>query len=108
MRDILYIGATPTDEDCEQVGSNCDYERMKLECSTYMAQLRRVYGEPPKGTSLSIKRESHDFGAYYEVVCNYDPDDEVSSDYAFNVESGCATWDDESKRILLLLNYNLK
>lgn len=96
-RDYLTIGSSPTEEDCAQVGSgNYEYQS-KLECKAFIHQLRRVFGEEPEGASLSIKSFPHDFGTYREVVCYYDPDEGLASEYAFRLENDTpAKWDTEA------------
>ena len=91
--DYIYIGPCPADEPCAQTGVTEGAERLnKLECYAYIEALRKVYGDEPDGCFLTIKRESHDFGDYFEVVCKYDENTEAAVDYAYKVESGLATW----------------
>jgi len=91
--DYIYIGPSPADEPCAQVGVTEGAERLnKIECYAYIEALRKVYGLEPEGAFLTIKRESHDHGDYFEVVCNYDESNEVATDYAYRLESGLATW----------------
>jgi len=93
MLDILYIGPTPADEACAQTGVTEGAERLnKLECSYYIEALRKVYGPEPENAYLSIKRESHDFGTYFEVVCRFDDTDQAAVDYAYKVEDGLTLW----------------
>ncbi len=96
-KDYMYLGSTPSGEDCAQVGSP-DYEtRAKKECHRYIACLRDKYGDEPDDAQLLIKKEPHDFGFYYEVVCQFDPDSEIESAYAFQVEEGLETWPDDER-----------
>jgi hypothetical protein len=93
MLDHLFIGPCPCDEDCAQIGVTEGAARLnRLECEAYIEALRRVYGPEPEGAYLHIKTESHDFGAYREVVCYYEDDKREAVEYAFKVESGLATW----------------
>ena len=100
MRDYIAIGSSPVDEDCAQVGSTeyDYYERAKRECTAFIHQLRRQFGEEPPSARLSVKSFSHDFGTYYEVVCYYDDEDEESMDYAFKLEAETPNeWDEKAK-----------
>ena len=97
MIDYLNIGPVPCEESCVQVGDECDYNLMQAECQAYKHQLIRVYGEPPIGANVVVKRFSHDFGTYMEVCAKYDEDNDEATDYAFKLESGCDTWDEEAK-----------
>lgn len=90
--DYLSIGPVPPDEDCEQVGPNCDYDKMKRECKRYIEALRKKLGPERGSARLSVKGFPHDFGTYYEVVCYYS--DQEGLEYALDCESnGPLTWD---------------
>ncbi|CAB5219946.1 hypothetical protein UFOVP237_39 [uncultured Caudovirales phage] len=91
--DYIYIGPSPADEPCAQTGVTEGAERLnKLECRAYIDALRIVYGPEPEGAWLTIKRESHDYGDYFEVVCKYIESDDVATDYAYRLENGLGTW----------------
>lgn len=92
-RDTVYIGSTPCNEDCAQVGAP-DYEiRAKEECRRFIALLRDTFGPEPEGARLRIKSNPHDFGYYYEVVCDFDPYNEAAAEYAYRCESDAPeTW----------------
>lgn len=100
MKDYIDIGPTPVNEDCEQLGPNYNPVQARKECKIYIAQLKRVYGEPPFGASYKIQSNPHDFGVYYEVVCVYDDNEDEAREYAYKVEEGCEEWDDEAKQQL--------
>ena len=87
MRDYLNIGSTPADEECEQVGPNCDYTKMRSECQRFIEAIRSTLGPEPPKARLAIKGFEHDFGTYYEVVCYFDDENEESQEYAFKCES---------------------
>ena len=98
MKDHLYIGSTPTNEDCAHVGSENYANRARAECRLFALQILKHYPEPEKGY-LSIKANSHDFGTYYEVVAVYDDEDEDSTNWAYDVEADAlnvlSNWDEE-------------
>ena len=99
MRDYIYIGSTPADEPCEQAGGN--EGKMRLECQTYMEQLRRLHGAEPQGAQLRIKWENHDFGRYAEVVCYFDGALPETVSYAFGMEEKSSQlWDAEALEAL--------
>lgn len=101
MRDYLSIGPTPTGEDCAQVGSENYLERARRECKVFIAQLKRVFGEPPFGAHLSITSNPHDFGSYLDVAVVYHDDVEEAVKYAFKVEAETPEyWDEEAKKEL--------
>ena len=104
MRDYLFLGSTPNEEPCAQTGSKeYDYEFLnKLECKALRAQLLRMYPDiPTKGVSLTTMSCPHDFGVYYEVIANYDDEDEESSEMAIKLEGGLPDkWDSEALKYL--------
>lgn len=95
MRDCVYIGSTPSDESCQQVGMpSYDAAIARRECRAFINQLRRVFGEEPDGAELRVKVERHDFGSYPEVVCYYDDENAEATEYAYKCEGDCPTnWD---------------
>lgn len=99
MKDTVYLGETPYGEECTPVGTNPQKER--AECQAFINQIRRQFGPEPPNTRLYIKRNSHDFGTYLSVECEYDDTDRVSYTYAFKVEGDAPEyWDDDAKREL--------
>lgn len=100
MRDYLEIGPTPCDEDCEQVGTpSYNGARARVECQAFANQLRRQFGNEPKGARISVKSFPHDFGRYMEVVVSFDDSLPESVEYAFRIESESPDrWDDEARK----------
>jgi hypothetical protein len=99
--DYIYVGSSPADETCAQVGTWDYSERARAECRALIGQLRRVLGPEPEGARLAIKSAAHDFGTYYEVVCYYDDDMAAAVRYAFRCESECpARWDAEARKLV--------
>lgn len=73
-------------------------EQALKECRAYIRQLKRDFGEPPPGARFALSPEAHDFGTYYEVVVQYDPQDKAASEFAFSVEANLsATWDRQAR-----------
>lgn len=69
----IYIGATPCDEECEQLGSRYRPAVARLECQVFIEQLTRAHPPANAACSYRIKAERHDFGTYYEVIARVDP-----------------------------------
>jgi hypothetical protein len=92
--DFLYIAGNPADEPCVSVTPDALYgDAMKMECKLFMEAIRRKLGPEPAGCQLRMKRESHDFGDYYEVICRYDDQNDEAIAYAYKAESESpATW----------------
>lgn len=92
--DRLDLGSAPSDEDCAQLGSD-DYEvRAKRECRALVNQLKRQCGTPPPNTRFRIKSNPHDFGTYYSVVIEFDPEDDEAAAYAYRCdEASPSQWD---------------
>jgi len=95
MRDFIEIGPTPSEEDCQQCGTPEYAEgKAKEECQRFITLIRKVCGKEPQGACLRVKGNDHDFGRYYEVVCEYDEGLIESVQYAFHVEGNAPTkWD---------------
>jgi hypothetical protein len=99
MKDYLYVGPVPSEENCAQVGEDGYGKKARRECNMFANQIERHYPPPAKGY-LQTKANPHDFGTYYEVVAVFDTEDEESVEWAFDVESDpkrvLRTWDEES------------
>ncbi|MDO8490833.1 MAG: hypothetical protein Q7T04_02315 [Dehalococcoidia bacterium] len=96
-RDFVSIASAPYEEECVQVEPTGDYiGPMKAECRRFLDLIRKKLGPEPEGAYLSVKGNPHDFGTYYEVVCNYDDENEEAVAYAYRCESDAPkTWDDD-------------
>ena len=93
IKDSLYIGESPWDETCAQVGSDMYRVNAGKECRRFIEQIRKHYGPEPTGARLFIKSNPHDFGSYLSVECEFiwDPSDmdeewTPSQEYAFAIE----------------------
>jgi hypothetical protein len=84
--DYVTLGTTPVDEPCAQVGSPDYIRQAQAECVRFIDLLRDRFGPEPLGARLGIKRFSHDFGDYIEVVCHYDTEETAAAEYAFRLE----------------------
>lgn len=95
MKDYLNIGSVPYECDCAQVGSDDFDQRSRIECNAFLAQIKRVCGEPPEGARLVVKSFPHDFGSYREVCVVYDDENQVATEYALKCEGAdIPTWDE--------------
>lgn len=106
MAEYLTLGSVPCGEDCSQVGS-ADYgQRMRVEARAYVDQLYRMFpGAAEANCSFRNKGFPHDFGTYHEVCVFYNPDDEASVDFAFNVEKKLPEkWDTIAQLAIDLFN----
>ena len=109
IKDSLYIGESPWDESCAQVGSDMYPVNARKECARFIDQIRNHYGSEPEGARLYIKSNPHDFGSYLSVECTFtwdpsaegdDPEDWTpSQEYAFSIEgdelSKLQNWDSD-------------
>ena len=101
MKDYLILGATPAGENCAQVGRDNYPEQVRREGHAYIAQLTRMFGEPPTGSRFSLKGFPHDFGTYHEVVVWFDDTLPSTIEFAYHVENNLPEeWDDEAKEYL--------
>ena len=98
----LYLGPTPLEEDCAQVGQNGYRQQAEKELTAFVNQLYRQFTEAQeKNVLFKIRWEQHDFGTYGEVVVLYDEDDRDSVEYAFNTEINQPEfWDEEALKEL--------
>lgn len=93
--DYLTLGPVPAEEDCAQLGSDGYHARAHAEIRRYRALIREKVGEEPPGARLAIRGFDHDFGRYYELVVEYDPDDHEAVNYALRAERDAPQrWDD--------------
>lgn len=93
MRGELSIGPAPANEPCAQVGVPGYAGRARDECRRFIDLIRRAIGPEPPGARLRVKGFLHEFGTYYEVVVEYNSEDEAAVDYAYRVEREApATW----------------
>lgn len=83
---ILYLGSSPAEEGCVQVGTEGYYDLAYAECRRYIALIRWVVGHEPPGVQFVIKSNPHDLGYYLEVVCEFDEGNEEAIAYAFRCE----------------------
>ena len=82
IRDSLYIGESPWEETCAQVGSDMYLVNARKECQRFIDQIRRHYGDEPVGARLYTKSNPHDFGSYMSVECEFvwDPSEKDQTD----------------------------
>jgi hypothetical protein len=91
MKEQLSIGSSPWGESCAQLGT-ANYEaKARRECQAFVAQLGRHFETirkttVPKGCTLYVKSNSHDYGTYYEVNVKYDDRDEEAMEAAYWLE----------------------
>jgi hypothetical protein len=89
MKDFMTLGPVPFEEDCIQVSPEVDYSAMRKEVSNYVTLLESRFTNIPENAYFGIKRESHDFGTYFDAE---------SQAFAFFVENRLpATWEDDAK-----------
>ena len=88
MIDYLYLGPTPSDENCAQVGDDNFREQCNKEMEMYIDQLKRLFPEVAGYKGMRFKKhwQQHDFGSYGEVVITYNDEDEEESTLALRIE----------------------
>lgn len=81
----IEIGPAPTCETCAQVGADDYAVRSRRECAVFARMLERLF-PVPEGVQacFKVKTFHHDFGAYREVVVEYEGHGGI--DYACRVE----------------------
>ncbi len=97
--DVVYLGTAPANEECAQVGSPDYQDRALRECRAYAEAIRKVLGPEPEGARLRVKRESHDYGSYWELIVEYDGGNEAAARYAARCDAEApTTWEDAGMR----------
>jgi len=97
--DYLDFETTPAAESCEQVGPNYNRTKAKAEARAFIAQMLRVYGQPPEGCRFKIITCPHDFGSYINIRVIYS--DQAGCDYVFEIDANpIEEWDDEAREEL--------
>lgn len=101
MRECLYIGPTPSYEDCAQVGSDDYTLRARREYKAFQNQILRAYPIPPELEGFTRLGVSEG-----EVVVYYRDNDDASLEYALMVEADkrkrLQYWDEDAKKELLI------
>jgi hypothetical protein len=98
MRDFMTLGPVPFEEECIQVSPEVDYTEMRNEVVKFVNLLKERFVNIPENAYFGIKRESHDFGTYFEAAVYWDTEDADSQAFAYFVESHLpATWTEDSK-----------
>jgi hypothetical protein len=86
--DYLDLGSAPSNERCAQLGVDTNYvDRARSECRALINQLKRLCGDPPLGARFRIVGNEHDFGTYYSVVIDFDPNNETAVEYAHRCDA---------------------
>ena len=94
MRSSIYVGESPLDEPCFQVGEDNYLTNARRECKALIAAIRKKLGPEPFGARLCIKESMHDFGTCLSVECEYDDCQEEATEYAFATEDAVNTWEE--------------
>ena len=93
MTELFVLGSSPAEEDTAQLGRTPDFDRLnRLEVDCYQAALIACYGPPPEGARFVRHGSNHDFGHYVELAIRFDPESEVASAYAYQVDEGLGRW----------------
>lgn len=94
MKPYLTLGPVPADEPCAQT-IQPDYAILaQAECQRYLKLVRESLGTEPEGAKLRVRGFQHDYGTYYEVVCEWETGNEKAEDYAYMCEAEAPmTWE---------------
>ena len=103
MRDSVDFKTAPTSECRECLGPKYNAKRATTEARITIAQLIRLLGEPPEGSSLVLKTDPHDVGDYPSIEFRFDNENDAHIDYGCRLENEWPErWDDEAFDELLL------
>lgn len=110
-REQIQLGVVPIDEPCAQVGTPDYASRARLECAVFKDQILRTYPLPIAAAGragLRFTANPHDFGTYYELAVEFDPECPAAVDWAFLIDAGMPErWDAESLAVLCDAGYRL-
>lgn len=96
--DFFYLGPSPSDEDCSQVGEDNFRQRATKEMKAYIDQLYRLFPDAQdSGVEFKIKWFNHDFGSYGEVIAQYDESNDAAFKFCIAVDNAIPyNWDEEA------------
>lgn len=66
IRHTVWLGTTPIEEPCAQVGDEDFDVTASAECRRYIKLLRQRFGDEPRGAELAVKWSQHEYGSYPE------------------------------------------
>jgi hypothetical protein len=101
MRDEFYLGVTPSDEDCVQLGwGKCsgDWDEAMEEAKRYASMIKNRFSLilSQDYVSVSIRPKSQNSGEYIEVTAAFDDSSYESASVALFIENNTpARWDEE-------------
>jgi len=102
MLESLSLSPTPVGEECAQLGDSNYSSRARKECSAFINQLIREFGEPPAGAGFKISQNHHDFGTYLDVEISFRDEDEAAAAYAYEIEANLPEyWDEVAHKELI-------
>jgi hypothetical protein len=90
---FVELGSCPDEERMAHIGS--DLQRQQA--SIWKDQLERTFGPPPADARYRIKSALHYGGLYYELYLMYNENDDMSNDYAVDVQDNLpVNWDEQA------------
>lgn len=93
MREHITLGPCPYEEIPARLGEPNYRANVFRQCRSYIQAIRNLLGNEPEGAELGLKSFEHELGEYLEVVCYYDPKNELALHYALRCEAeGPATY----------------
>lgn len=90
MKDFISLGSAPSFESCCQVGRP-NYDKYgRLEAKEYKRMLES-YIKAQDSLQFKVTRNPHDFGYYYDVILEFDCEDEETINLACSIEDSTPT-----------------
>ena len=96
--DSFELGSAPWNEDeCVQIEEDENYLlKMKEECERFKRMLENRFSGISDLVEVEVKKTNHEFGEYYEVMVNYDENNQESLEIASLIERHLpAVWQDD-------------
>lgn len=89
----LYLGKSPADEPCAQLGQPNFYEQSCAELEALRNQLKRQF--PHATCSIRLSCQDYDFGEYQTLVAVFNPQNEQEVNHAYEMEKNFPkNWDE--------------
>lgn len=88
---VIWLGPAPAEEESAQIGDPAYLERALAECRQFIEAIKHKMGDPPDGVVLRMVSAPHELGAYYEVVVEFDPDNDEATRWAYRADANAPT-----------------
>lgn len=102
MKGCVEVGPSPTMEPCAQIGAANYDTQSRLECAALCEQLKRQFGDPPKGVEIGTKVPAvENKKSSREVVVYFEKGNKQAEDYAAYIGNNVPIkWDEAALKYI--------